>query len=72
MLESGNDNATCRAGHKLHIVENKRDGYAVRFADASPCDDNGSVRSNKLREPLWIIEVHSLTLVEESGENLLV
>lgn len=48
------------AGHTLHIAQNKVSSYAVRFAGASPCDDNGIVRANKLRKALGLVKVNFL------------
>lgn len=58
VFEGRHHDAACRAGHTLHIAQNKRSSYAVRFAGASPCDDNGSVRADKLREALGLVKVN--------------
>ena len=58
VLEGRNNDAASRAGHTLHIAQNKRSSYAVRFAGASPCDDNGSVRTDKLRQALELVKVN--------------
>lgn len=59
VLEGRHDDAACRAGHTLHIAQNKRSSDAVRLAGASPRDDNGGVRANQLREALGLVEINS-------------
>ena len=54
VLEGRHDNTACGAGHTLHIAQHKRSSDAVRLAGASPCDDNGSIRADKLREALGL------------------
>ena len=58
MFERRHHDAPCRAGHTLHITQSKRSGDAVRFAGASSCDNDRGVSTDKLRQPLRIIEVH--------------
>ena len=60
VFEGRHDDATCRAGHTLHIAQNKRSSDAVRLSCTSPCDDNGSVRADKLRETLRLVKVYLL------------
>ena len=62
VLEGRHHDAAGRAGHTLHIAQNKRSGDAVRLAGASPCDDNGSVRADKLRETLRLVKVNLLAI----------
>ena len=59
VLEGRHNDAACRAGHTLHIARNKGSSDAVSFADALPCDDNGSVRTDKLRKALGLVKVNS-------------
>ena len=58
VLEDRNNDAAGRAGHTQHIAKYKRSSYANRFAGASPCDDNGGVRTNKLRQALGLVKVN--------------
>lgn len=59
VFKGRHDDAACRAWHTLHIAQNKRRSYTVRLAGASPRDDNGSVRTDKLREALGLVEVYA-------------
>ena len=61
VFEGRHHDAACRAGHTLHIAQNKRSSDAVRLSCASPCDDNGSVRADKLSEALGLVKVHFFT-----------
>ena len=60
VFESRHDDAACRAGHTLHIAQNKRSSDAVGLAGASPCDYNGGVRADKLRKSLGLVKVNFL------------
>lgn len=46
--------------HTLHIAQNKRSGDAVRLAGTPPCDDNGGVRTDKLRQSFRLVKVYFL------------
>ena len=60
VLESRYHDSACGAWHTLHIAKDKRSSDAVRFASASPRDDNRSVRADKLREALGLVKVNFL------------
>ena len=63
VLEGRHYDTAIRARQTLHIAQNKRSSYAVRFAGASPCDDNGCVRANKLCQALGLINLAVLALL---------
>ena len=58
MLECRHNYATCRSGHTLHIAQNKRSSYAVRFAGTATGHNNGGVGSDKLCQSLRLVKVN--------------
>ena len=51
------DNTARTARHALHVAQDKRRGYAVRFSCSATGNDNGGVSTDELRAALGIVEI---------------
>jgi len=57
VFESGDDDASGRARHALHVPEDERRGDTVGFAGTPAGDDYRSIGPDKLRESLRRVEI---------------
>ena len=60
VLVGRHHDATCAAGHALHVTQHEGRGDRIGLAGSSPRHDNGGIGPNELGQSLWVVKVYFL------------